>query len=72
MVVLEFQEENVPKCILFLSDELVGSDQTSPRRTSHGGDGTVHFLKMSKNSQFPDQSVRIKTVQIHYVTSHSY
>jgi hypothetical protein len=30
MTDLESQEEDVPKCILFLSDELTGTDQDSP------------------------------------------
>ncbi len=44
------------------------------RRTTHGGSGTVHgqivqdeLLKLQKSGQFPDETVRIKGVQIHGV-----
>ena len=44
------------------------------RRTSRGGSGTGHghvaqaeLLKLQKSGQFPDESVRIKGAQIHYV-----
>jgi hypothetical protein len=45
-----------------------------PRRIPSGGSGRVHclipqgeLLKMKKNGQFPDEVVRIKGGQIHYV-----
>ena len=44
------------------------------RRTPHGGSGTGHgqiaqaeLLKLQKTGQFPDDPVRIKDTQIHYV-----
>ena len=46
------------------------------RRRLHDGSGTGHgdveeseLLKLQKNGQFPDDPVRIKVTQIHYVTS---
>jgi hypothetical protein len=44
------------------------------RRTPRGGSGTGHgqiaqaeLLKLQKNGQIPDEPVRIKGAQIHYV-----
>jgi hypothetical protein len=49
------------------------------RRTPSDGSGTGHgqvekleLLKLQKSGQFPDESVRIKETQIHYVNSQSY
>ncbi len=49
------------------------------RRTPCGGSGTVHghvpddeLLNMKENGQFPDDPVRIKDTQIHYVVSQAY
>jgi hypothetical protein len=46
------------------------------RRTPRDGSGSIHgqiaeseLLKLQKSGQFPDESVRIKDVQIRYVTS---
>ena len=46
------------------------------RRTPRGGSGTGHgqiaqaeLLKLQKSGQFPDEPVRIKGAQIHYVDS---
>ena len=46
------------------------------RRRPRGGSGTGHgqiaqaeLLKLQKSGQFPDEPVRIKVSQIHYVTS---
>jgi hypothetical protein len=54
-----------------------------PFLSFHGWDiqrsGTVNYhivqaelLKLQKNGQFPDEPVRIKVWQIHYVTSRTY
>ncbi len=37
--------------------------------TGHGNVTQVEFLNLKKDGQFPDESVRIKDSQIHYVTS---
>jgi hypothetical protein len=49
------------------------------KKTPHGGSGTDHcyvveieLLKLQKNDQFPDELVRVKVTQIHYVTSQTY
>ncbi len=49
------------------------------QRTPRGGSGKVHclvaqaeLLKLQKSGQFPDEPVRIKVWQIHYVTSQTY
>jgi hypothetical protein len=49
------------------------------RRTTRGVNGTGHswiveaeLLKLQKIGQFPDELVRIKGEQIHYVTSQTY
>jgi hypothetical protein len=48
------------------------------RRTPLGGSGTggsvpqVELLKLKKIGQFPDDPVKIKDTQIHYVTSQTY
>jgi hypothetical protein len=49
------------------------------QRKPRGGSGTGHgrfaeaeLLKLQKSGQFPDESVRIKVWQIHYVTSQTY
>ena len=48
-------------------------------RRSFGGSGSIHgqiaqaeLLKLQKSGQFPDEPVRIKGAQIHYVTSQTY
>jgi hypothetical protein len=51
------------------------------RRTPRGGSGTDHghesvaqveLLKLQKSGEFPDESVKIKGAQIHYVVSQTY
>ena len=49
------------------------------KRKPRGGSGTGHgrfteveLLKMQKNGQFPDDPVRIKGVQIHYVNGQTF
>ena len=49
------------------------------RRTPHDGSGTGHgwitegeLLKMKKIGQFPDDPVKIKDKQIHYVNTQTY
>jgi len=49
------------------------------RRTPRGGSGTDHgqiaqaeLLKLQKGGQFPDEPVRIKGAQIHYVDTQMY
>jgi hypothetical protein len=46
---------------------------------SHNGSGRIHWkiaqdeiLKIQKSGQFPDDPVRIKGVQNHYVTSQTF
>jgi hypothetical protein len=48
-------------------------------RDPRGGSGTGHWwialtelLKLKKSGQFPDEPVRIKVGQIHYVTGLTY
>jgi hypothetical protein len=41
-------------------------------RRTHGHVPETELLKMKKNGQFPDDTVRIKVARIHYVTSQTY
>jgi hypothetical protein len=40
--------------------------------TGHGHVVEVELLILKNNGQFPDESVRINVVRIHYVTSQTY
>jgi hypothetical protein len=40
--------------------------------TGHGWIAQAELLKMKKNGQFPDEPVKIKDTQIHYVNSQTY
>jgi hypothetical protein len=40
-------------------------------KTCHVVFALAELLKLQKNGQFPDDPVRVKVQQIHYVTSHS-
>ncbi len=40
--------------------------------TGHGHVAQAELLKLQKSGQFPDEPVRIKGAQIHYVTSQTY
>ncbi len=50
----------------------VPNGSISGSETGHGRFTQVEILNLKKNGQFPDDPVRIKVSQIHYVNSQTY